>query len=123
MRAVDHRAQLDRIDQDGRSISRLQRLAEWLHWSGNLILLIAAVLIVISVVELFDEPTVLGATALIGELLAIQIHLVMHLVAYHLKLEVDDREARLRYELQANGDELRHLAAGLGLDLQRYPAP
>jgi hypothetical protein len=53
VRAVDHQAQLDRIDQDGHSIGRLQRLVEWLHWSANFILFLAAVLIIISFVELF----------------------------------------------------------------------
>jgi hypothetical protein len=86
-------------------------------------LFIARMLWILSLIELFREPGLLGAFGSIGEILAIQFDLVLHLIAYHLKLEVDNREVRLKYELQVKDDELRQLATAFGLNLGQYPVP
>ena len=123
MRAVDHQFQLNRIDNDGRSIARQHRLTEWLHRGSILVLSIAAVLVGVSAAELLHDPTPIGASCLIGELIVIAIDLILHQIGYYLKREVDSRTALLRYELEVKGDELRQLALTLGLDLQRYLVP
>ncbi len=84
---------------------------------------IASILWILSLIELFREPGLLGAFGSIGAILAIQFDLVLHLIGYHLKLEVDNREVRLKYELQVKDDELRQLATAFGLDLGQYPVP
>jgi hypothetical protein len=120
MALTDHGAQLARIDSDGQSLANLQWWGELLHRGGGLVLVIAGGLFILSAFELFENPTPLGAAALIGELIAIAIDLILHLAVHQIRHNVSNQIALLRQELQLKGYELRQFAIDWGLDLQRY---